>query len=356
MAYAIAVGSCTVSEQETLVSAATHASTELEVTPLDDMVSRLEQHAGHARCVIASNQDDLKHIVARLRERASLLTVPVISVVAHASEGLYGSAFAAGADDVVVAGDRGALTRRLARLLTMKPAATNAAPHGLALIASADPDKRRTLGHALRRAGFDATYAADPRELSDPNWSTRLGLVVVAEDFPGGPDAAIGAARAASQKPSLPALVVPSASGLVRSVGYDASANAHAQLLSFVEEVIRGEGQDQRASKRLAYATLVSFRIAGTMQQSFGLSHNMSREGLFVRTLDPPKRTASAWVELRAPGSDDVVHVRGEVVWCRDPGALGATPFGFGMRLVSQQCPAADHASYVAGYDTYPSN
>jgi hypothetical protein len=39
------------------------------------------------------------------------------------------------------------------------------------------------------------------------------------------------------------------------------------------------------------------------------------------------------------------------VVWRREPGAIGATPFGFGMRVQPAECPANDHAQYTTGYD-----
>ncbi|HEX2676855.1 MAG TPA: PilZ domain-containing protein, partial [Polyangiales bacterium] len=87
------------------------------------------------------------------------------------------------------------------------------------------------------------------------------------------------------------------------------------------------------------------------LHPTYGLSHNISREGLFVRTLDAPKPGTEVWLELRAPESNDMVHLRGEVVWRREPGAVGATPFGFGMKLDPSRCAPADIASFVRGYE-----
>jgi hypothetical protein len=77
----------------------------------------------------------------------------------------------------------------------------------------------------------------------------------------------------------------------------------------------------------------------------------VSREGFFIRTLDAPKPGTPVWLELRAPESTHVVHLRGQSVWRREPGAVGATPFGFGMRLVSSDCPGSDLAHYTTGYE-----
>jgi hypothetical protein len=92
------------------------------------------------------------------------------------------------------------------------------------------------------------------------------------------------------------------------------------------------------------------------LHPSYGLTHNVSREGLFIRSLDAPKPGTAVWIELRAPESPHVVHLRGAVVWRREPGAIGATPFGFGMRLAPAGCPPEDHAVYVAGYDALNAN
>jgi hypothetical protein len=54
---------------------------------------------------------------------------------------------------------------------------------------------------------------------------------------------------------------------------------------------------------------------------------------------------------LRAPESTAVVHLRGAVVGRREPGAIGATPFGFGLRIQPAECPASDLAQYSTGYD-----
>jgi hypothetical protein len=39
------------------------------------------------------------------------------------------------------------------------------------------------------------------------------------------------------------------------------------------------------------------------------------------------------------------------VIWRREPGAVGATPFGFGLRVKPDACPPQDATNFVIGYD-----
>ncbi|HKU37999.1 MAG TPA: PilZ domain-containing protein [Polyangiales bacterium] len=349
--YAAAVGSWTSTDEKCLLTAASHASTELDFASLEDATRRMEEHATEQRCLFVSHDSNLGAVVSKLRERASLLTVPVIAVVPHPSEAVYLSVFASGADDALVSGDRGGITRRLANLSTAQPPKQATRAVGLALVASSDIALRRTLGKTMRRAGYDVIYATDAREVVElAKSSAGLSLVVATDDFPPmGGDAALRSARTAAGKPNLPGLVVPADA----QVGWTPSGDlpVDGKLLAFAEEVARGSATDMRVSKRLPFGTLCAFRPSGVLHPTYGLTHNISREGLFVRTLDAPRPGTEVWIEMRAPEAAPIIHLRGHVVWRREPGAVGATPFGFGLRLKPEACPPADSAQFVAGYD-----
>jgi hypothetical protein len=349
--YAAAVGSWTSSDEKCLLTAASQTSTQLDFASLDDAARRMEDHAEEPRCVFVSHDANLSAVVAKLRERASLLTVPVIAVVPHPSESIYRDVFASGADDALVSGDRGGITRRLANLTSGKPPQPHTRHAGLALVASADIALRRMLGKTLRRAGFDVNYANETRDLVDLATSMAgLSLVVATDDFPPlGADAAIRSARTAARKPNLPALIVPADA----HIGWTPSGDlpVDGKLLAFAEDVARGSATDQRVSRRLPYGTICAFRPSGALHPTYGLTHNISREGLFVRTLDAPRPGTEIWFEVRAPESAPIIHMRGHVVWRREPGAVGATPFGFGLRVKPDACPPQDAVQFVAGYD-----
>ena len=356
--YAAAVGTFQPSDEKVLQLAATHASTQLDFTTIEDAARRMEEHTQEPRCLFVSHDANVTAIVSRLRQRASLLTVPVIVVVPHPSESYFLAAFAAGADDALVSGDRGGVTRRLANLLSAKPPQRSVPHQGVALLASGDIGMRRTLGQTLRRAGLDVSYGTEARDLVEQAMrAPLLSLVVATADFsPHGAESAIAAVREAIQKPELPALVVPADADEHWNPDSDLSLGASGKLLYFAEEVSRRDATDKRISARQPHATICSFRPAGVMHPTYGLTHNVSREGFFMRTLDAPKPGTVVWIELRSPESPHVVHLRGSVVWRREPGAIGATPFGFGMRLQPATCPPEDHAVYVAGYDALNAN
>lgn len=351
--YAAAIGSWNENDEKCLAVAASHTNAELDFASLDDASRRMEERETEPRCVFVPHDADVAGLVSRLRARASLLTVPVIAVVPHPTDALYCTAFASGADDALVSGDRGGITRRLMNIETCKPRTSTARSQGLALVASGDIGARRTFGQTLRRAGFDVAYATEMRDLvAHAQNAGALSLVVATTDFSSlSADAAIRAVREAVQKPSLPVLIVSGTAEPTFDAGGDADTNPATRLLFFAEEVARHAGTDLRASARLPYATITSFRLAGVLQPSYGQIHNISREGLFIRTLDVPKTGAEVWIELRAPESSTTVHLRGQVVWRREPGAVGATPFGFGMKLVADKSPVEDLATYCEGYE-----
>jgi Tfp pilus assembly protein PilZ len=93
-----------------------------------------------------------------------------------------------------------------------------------------------------------------------------------------------------------------------------------------------------------------SFRKSGDLQPNFGLTHNVSAGGLYVRTLDVPAAGASIWIELRLPHTNQTVHLRGEVVSITSPGSGTARPPGFGIKLLTEQCLAADLEAFLAAY------
>jgi hypothetical protein len=349
--YAAAVGSWSQADEKCLLTAASHASTQLDFASLDDAARRMDEHAAEPRCVFVAHDANLSAVVGKLRERASLLTVPVIAVVPHATESVFRGVFAAGADDALVSGDRGGITRRLANLSGAKPPPPNTRMAGLAIVASGDIAVRRMLGKTLRRAGFDVNYATEARDLVElATNSAGLSLVVATDDFPPlGAEAAIRSARTAARKPNLPALIVPADA----HIGWTPSGDlpVDGKLLAFADEVARGSATDQRVSRRLPYGTICAFRTSGALHPTFGLTHNISREGLFVRTLDAPKPGTDIWIEMRAPESQPIIHMRGYVIWRREPGAVGATPFGFGLRVRPETCPPQDAVTFVEGYN-----
>jgi hypothetical protein len=310
------------------------------------------------RCVLADSPDDVRDIARVLRGNASCFGVPLIALAEHISDRIMLELHAIGADDVVAIHDLGGLTRRLAALASFDPRARTALFQGSCLLAHADVHRRLLFGRVLRQAGFDVSFAATMQEALSVAERSPPKVLVVSNTLP--PDGG----RSALQKLAehwvgeMPAVLLASGkqSGSLSPHGWTVVPEEAPpdDLLFVVNELLRPrELLESRASRRILYATLISFRAAGEMENRLGLTYNLSREGMYIRTFDAPPTKGQAWLELRPPGAARACHVRGDIMWTRTlaTGARGAAPPGFGVRLSPELCPPVDNATYVEQYD-----
>jgi DNA-binding response OmpR family regulator len=310
------------------------------------------------RCVVVDSQSEVREINRVLRGKAACFGVPLIAMSDQISDRVMLEQHALGADDVVAMHELGGLTRRLAALSTFDPSARTALFQGSCLLAHPDQYRRQVFGRVLRQAGFDVSFAASADEALGVAERSPPKVLVVSDTLPPG-----GGRRALSRLSEdwvgpMPAVLL--------TTGRQSGSLSHHQwpvvpedappddLLFVVNELLRPrELLESRASRRLLYATLCSFRAAGDIEVRMGLTYNVSREGLYVRTFDVPSGKGVAWLELRPPGSTKAVHLRGEIMWTRTlaTGARGAAPPGFGVRMLPEQCPPLDNATYIERYD-----
>ncbi len=310
------------------------------------------------RCVLVDAHAGIRDIHEALRSRAECFGVPVIALTDVTSEQAWLELHGLGADDVVATYDVGGITRRLSALSSFDPAARTALFQGTCLVAHQDSYRRTLLGRVLRQGGFDVAFASNTAEALEVAERSPPKVVVAASRLPPGGGAEALQSLGRQWLGSMPAvLLTESETELIDGprrfshIGEDAPPD---DLLFVVNELLRPrELVETRASRRLLHAARCGFRVAGEFESSFGLTYNISREGLYVRTFDSPPNKAKVWLELRPQPSLQVCHVRGEVVWTRklSTGARGAAPPGFGVRLDFEQCPPEDRAGYLAAYD-----
>ncbi len=319
------------------------------------------------RAILLEQGPDVASFVSWCRGEARYFSVPVLLSVRRPTEASYAAAHAMGADDVVLASDLGGLTRRLARLADVDPSKRPPTRMGRALLVSADVTTRRLLGRVLRMAGFEVDFAgqldealaladrrkdasllvltADPRQESSDGFRTRLRRL-----------------REAHGAPELPAVLLCEGSEQLEhcrselasepAVAAIARRGPADDLLFVANELLRPGVSELRASDRLLHGTLCAFRPGGVFEHGYGLTYNLSREGMFVRTLDPPPPGQGLWVELRPPGHGRVVHLRAQLVWTKSLGGQGgAAPPGFGLRFEQEACPPEDLRAYQEAYD-----
>lgn len=314
----------------------------------------LEDHAPQA--IFIDHQQDIASFVAWVRGQAHLFTVPVIVTVPAADETRFHIAHCAGADDAIVNTDLGAITRRLANLSEFDPARRPEVTQGECLIASANEGRRRVLGRIARQAGFDVVFALDVDELEAR--ASKVALIVAESDLSTDrPDKDFAWVR---EKENVPAIIlapeaeVPSLQTRLSahrcSVGAINEPPDH--LLFQANELLRPDVSNIRASTRVLHGAICTFRPAGSLEPAFALTYNWSREGLYVRTLDPPSRGQDLWLEVRLPFRREAAHLRGKVVWATGPHRPGGTtPPGFGLKIQAADSPPGDLAQYRMAYE-----
>lgn len=347
----LVVGNIRESERETIALAATRCDASLVfLQSAQRALAKLRSGGERPICVLADGDVDIRHLVDGIRDEAELFSTSVLVMLNRASNDLYRAAYIAGADDVLPINDAGGLTRRLANLshkdLQSRPAATL----GVAVVLSKDEVSRRRLGRTLRQVGFDVDYASTVEDVSSMVAAGRAPkFAVTTEARRVSPSS--GQLRSVDTIDGVPMLcLAPTAQDEMISMG-DHIVDVTARLLFFADEQAKAQFKDRRASARKLYSNICSFREAGSLQPNYGVTYNISREGLYIRTLDPPRAQSTVWLELRAPRSETPIHVRAKAVWQRLPGSgPGIMPPGFGLRIDTEDCPPKDLRAYNEGY------
>lgn len=355
---AIAVGDFDDRERERISLAAARCSTTAGFYPtIGRALSRLRAAPDQPLCVLVAADLNVRQLVDAVRDDAKLFTLPLLVLLPRASSGGYRDAFLTGADDVLLASDDSGLTRRLANLLVNRTDVRPAATLGRTMIVSSDEVSRRRLGRTLRQVGFDVSYAASLAEIEELAATPDAPLFVVTTEQPSPKLASErGQTRSVAQLAGIPIMfVAPDDMAAAMTRTGDQVVDLTGRLLFFADEQAKAKFRDRRSSARKLCATICSFREPGSLQPAFGLTHNLSREGMYVRTMDPPRPNTMLWLELNVPGSESPAHLRGRVMWQRLPGAgAGVLPPGFGLMLERPECPPSDLQAFTRAYDALP--
>ncbi len=282
-----------------------------------------------------------ERLCPKVRAKKKLSSVPLIALASDTSDAFVERLYALGADDVIALDSRAALIARL-RALPDK-ASLSEVNRGLAVVAEKDHARSDLLGRVLTNAGYETKLALDAVALSFYTSKSEPRLVVASTDL-GEPRAAIQEAR---KKGSTAAWIVmaprkdltryaKALDGLER-VTVLASSTAPENILFSSNELLREGAPPARTSERALYGTVVAFKPAGADSEDLGFTYNVSRGGLFVRTLASPDEE-KVWVELRPPRCNHRVRLEGRIAWRRkfDLSSAAAAPPGFGIALTDE--------------------
>jgi CheY-like chemotaxis protein len=349
--YVVAIGPFEHRELETLRDAA--SSCDLRLRAFDkaaEAVAALPSLHEAPSGFFASRLRTITVLSSWVRQSPELLNVPIVALIEHPSEGQFRDAFAAGADDALVGDDVGTLRQRLETLRDSQAhsyAPRPEARHGIALIAMDDGPLRRWVGRTLRQAGFDVAFAAHAHEVLEIAAQAPT-LIVTNREAVHCSEALnhVGYTSGGRRVPTL----------MLEDDAWQTAGQTKGRLLFFADEAAaRAAKVEARRSERVLYEAICAFRFAGVMEPAYGLTHNMSREGLYVRTLSPAAVGTELWIELRT-ALGVPVHLRGRVMWRREPGHASATaPSGFGFQIDRERTPSLDLRDWESAYEAVKS-
>jgi hypothetical protein len=267
----------------------------------------------------------------------------------------FAKAFHWGADDLVNCEAERGLIQRLARL--PQDPTGQPQPRGVAVVADPHPLQAARLGRLLSHAGYAVEIANEVDPALQLIFSDAAALVVATADF-GLPAELVALAREAGSRACFVWVLAPADLAVherplraFERTGVVSSAEPLEAALFVSNEIMGRERQHGRTESRLLYGTVAAFRAAGSDEDEFGFTYNISPHGMYVRTLAPPDED-QVWLELRPPSDRRRVRLAGTIAWRCGFGRLGTAtaPPGFGVRISAGLC--SDHPTWIEGYDS----
>ena len=306
--------------------------------------------------------ENLDDFTTALHTHPKLEGVPVLAILPRLTQAAAIRASSLGADDFLAVDDLSTLLPGKLAAATKETAERPRPRQCRVLLADCSAMHGRVLSRLLVQAGFDVKLVVDgtvaKTELSEPR---GYGLMIVDLGLPGcDPKTFVSEVRDKLGDTTPPALAmihpgVPAAQALAASIGgfrhtHD-KRRPPDELIFLAHEASITDHAKLRAAPRLLCAILVGFRREGGRWE-YGLSHNLSLSGLYVRTIDPPPQQAQIDLEFTPPGSEAPVRTRAQVMWRKDfsARAVRASPTGMGLKLVEPD-EATQRAMALAAHE-----
>ncbi|MGB0680672.1 MAG: PilZ domain-containing protein [Polyangiales bacterium] len=305
--------------------------------------------------VAALSDEALGRLSTWMRSDYRLFAVSVIALLNNIDAVSLRQAFQRGADDVCARLDHVGLSQRVAGFADFDPARKPETTRGRALVVATDKNQRLHWGRPLRLAGFDVEYALSAEDADDRLKPEHMPSLITLDAG----DAAHTLISQLRERGDRTPCVFTYES---RAAAADCNALPRVailqrdeppeHLLFLANELQRPEVAELRAAPRLLCTEACAFQQPSDFLPAGGLTYNVSRNGIYVRTLALPQRGALLWLNLAAPVTRAPVHLRGEVVWvCAPTGRGRPVPPGFGVKFDRTLCPNDDHERYVQGCD-----
>ena len=328
-----------------------------QVDTIQEALSWAEEHEPHSLLLDGAN-DSLERACLEVRAQVRHALVPIIALSPEVNELAFAEVFSCGGDDVVGLRDGAALTSRLRRLPVAPWERPLVTAEKSALISASDRNRRIVLARVLGNAGYQIRFAVDLDETERFAREASPRLVVVDTELEG-VEALITSSAPLNRNTLWIVSTAPRhmrhCHAWLRDIPNATVTDSFAppeNIVFLANELGRGKGNDQRASRRLLYGTRVAFRCAGRDEDDFGLSYNVSAGGLYVRSLAPPGEDR-VWLELRPPRTERLVRLEGRVCWRRGygPSSMATVPPGFGIQIADGS--KLDREAWETGYRSF---
>jgi len=287
--------------------------------------------------------------------------IALIAFVRETGEQALGPVFAAGADDYLPIEEVGHLEEKLRELAAHTVIGRPSFIKGRALLADADRRWRVQGARVLRQAGYDVRFAVDADEVArvlerDP----QIQLVVA--DVALRPAGSLWVLEAARRRGCTDLVWIGCGTAEQRSAVEERLAAAGSaafhdrrtppeNLMFIINATTMTPARSMRTSARLLHSAPVAFAIAGREAAVWGSTYNVSRNGLYIRTLTPAPYGAEIDLQLDAPAGGPRVAIKARVVWRKEFGAQGGVPGPTGMGVQILEVAGTGVAEFQAGYD-----
>ncbi len=303
------------------------------------------------RCVFASVRADLATLAEFMRDSVEFYTIPLVALVPYPSSESYQLANRQGADDCIPEYDAGGMTRRLANLFEGAAPRLPATNSGNAIVAISDEKQRKYIGRRLRSAGYHVQFVSRDVDQDAHIEASNASVIVTTPSLPPEIEIAVAGDGAPGSEPRpIPRVNVPLSTGDLVSPRELSELEVSERLMFLVDEATRPALNDARASRRIQHTAIATFRAKRTFEHTYALTDNISRQGLYLRTLDPPPVGSDVRINLRDKYGD-ILQIRGTVAWRFAPSQVGGrTCPGFGLSIAEEACPPDDLEKYRSLY------
>jgi CheY-like chemotaxis protein len=303
----------------------------------------------------------VESLVTTVRGNPRFDEVALIAFVRETGVHALGPVFATGADDYLPVEEIGHLEEKLRELTAHAVTGHPLFIMGRAILADTDRQWRVQSARVLRQAGYDVHFAVDADEIERVlECDSSVQLVVADVALP--PSGSLSVLEALRRRGRGGVVWIGSCAAdqrvaIERSLAAAGCAAVHDRgtppenLMFIINATTMTPGRSQRASERLLYSTPVSFEVAGRPGVVWGSTYNLSRVGLYIRTLTPAPYGAEIALHLEAPADGPLVEVQARVVWRKEFRAQGGVPGPTGMGVQILGAEGTGAADFAAGYD-----